>query len=97
MLRHAAALIAGDAGMIAAGVAGLAAVGIWLPTPAQLATLTQRQREIAALAGAGMSNKAIALKLQLSVRTVDTHMGNIFMRLGITNRAELATALTASS
>ncbi|PYI38557.1 hypothetical protein CVS30_09495 [Arthrobacter psychrolactophilus] len=97
MLRHAAALIAGDAGMIAAGGAGLVAVGIWLPAPVQLATLTQRQREIAALAGAGMSNKAIALKLQLSVRTVDTHMGNIFVRLGIANRTELATALTASS
>ncbi|WP_449372469.1 LuxR C-terminal-related transcriptional regulator [Arthrobacter psychrolactophilus] len=65
MLRHAEALIAGDAGMIGAGVAGLAAVGIWLPTPARLVSLTQRQREIAALAGAGMSNKAIAHKLHI--------------------------------
>jgi DNA-binding CsgD family transcriptional regulator len=55
--------------------------------------LTQRQREIAALAGQGMRSKAIARRLVLSVRTVDNCLGQVYRKLGISSRSELAAAL----
>lgn len=57
------------------------------------APLTARQRDIAALAAAGVASKDIAARLQLSVRTVENHLQNAYARLGVTTRAELADAL----
>ncbi|MEZ0111435.1 DNA-binding CsgD family transcriptional regulator [Catenulispora sp. EB89] len=57
------------------------------------APLTARQRDIAALAAAGVASKDIAARLQLSVRTVENHLQNAYSRLGVTTRAELADAL----
>lgn len=57
------------------------------------APLTGRQREIAMLAAAGTTSKAIAGRLQLSVRTVENHLQSAYARLGVTTRAELADAL----
>lgn len=93
LLSHARALIEAEPGMVGAAVAGLNALGLWFPAPAARADLTRRQHEIAALVAAGMSNKAVAQKLHLSVRTVDTHVGNILARLGVASRAGLAAAL----
>jgi DNA-binding CsgD family transcriptional regulator len=58
-----------------------------------LATLSAREREIAGLAGTGMTSRAIADTLFLSARTVDTHLGRIYSKLGVPNRAALASAL----
>lgn len=58
------------------------------------APLTPQQREIAALAAAGLTNKEIAQRLYLSPRTVSTHLYQIFPKLGITSRAALRDALT---
>ena len=55
--------------------------------------LTDREREIAVLAAAGQSSRAIADRLYLSVRTIDNHLGRIYDKLGVSNRAELAAAL----
>jgi DNA-binding CsgD family transcriptional regulator len=55
--------------------------------------LTERQREIAALAVQGMPSKAIARHLVLSVRTVDNCLGQVYRKLGISRRSELAPAL----
>ncbi len=55
--------------------------------------LTRREREIAGLAAAGLSTRRIAERLTVSPRTVDGHLGNVFAKLGITGRAELAAAL----
>lgn len=93
LLAHARALLEAEPGMLGAAVAGLNALGLWFPAPAARSELTRRQHEIAALVAAGMSNKAVAQKLQLSVRTVDTHVGNILSRLGVAGRTELAAAL----
>lgn len=55
--------------------------------------LTKREREVAGLAAAGESSREIAAKLVLSVRTVDNHLQNIYSKLGVTSRDELARAL----
>jgi DNA-binding NarL/FixJ family response regulator len=44
--------------------------------------LTQREREVLECMGRGDSNKAIATKLGLSVRTVESHRRNIAAKLG---------------
>ena len=50
--------------------------------------LSQRELEILRLASRGMSNKAIASELSLSVRTVQAHLGNIFNKLDVGSRTE---------
>jgi DNA-binding CsgD family transcriptional regulator len=50
--------------------------------------LTPRETEILTLIGQGMSNKAVARHLGISVHTVKFHLEALFARLGATNRAE---------
>jgi len=57
--------------------------------------LTPQEREIAALAAEGLSNKQIAQRLYLSHKTVGNHLFRIFPKLGISSRAALRDALTA--
>ncbi|OKH61178.1 hypothetical protein EB73_30865, partial [Mycobacterium sp. SWH-M3] len=52
--------------------------------------LTEREREIANLVGVGLSNREVAGRLCLSVRTVDGHLYRIFAKLGIDDRDQLA-------
>jgi DNA-binding NarL/FixJ family response regulator len=52
--------------------------------------LTSRQQEVALLVAQGLTNREISRRLQLSVRTVESHVDNIFSRLGFHNRARLA-------
>jgi DNA-binding CsgD family transcriptional regulator len=58
--------------------------------------LTTREREVAMLAAARTSSRQIASRLNLSVRTVDNHLGRIYAKLGISNRAQLAALLRAA-
>jgi DNA-binding CsgD family transcriptional regulator len=58
--------------------------------------LTPREREIAELVSAGITNRAIATQLVLSERTVEGHVRSILAKLQLTNRTELA-AWTLSS
>ncbi|GAC1418300.1 MAG: hypothetical protein NVSMB5_09640 [Candidatus Velthaea sp.] len=59
-------------------------------------TLTARERQTAALIGAGKSNREVAEALVISERTVETHVASIFSKLGVTNRRELAKLLAAA-
>ncbi len=59
--------------------------------------LTAREREIAGLVAAGLSNRQIAEKLFISRRTVDAHLDHIFGKLGITSRVMLTIQLREQS
>ncbi|HKD97088.1 MAG TPA: LuxR C-terminal-related transcriptional regulator [Micromonosporaceae bacterium] len=52
--------------------------------------LTARQQEVALLVADGLTNRQIAARLHLSVRTVETHVDNILTTLGFHSRARLA-------
>ncbi|MBW4095243.1 MAG: helix-turn-helix domain-containing protein [Acidobacteria bacterium] len=52
-------------------------------------TLTSRELEVARLAAAGVSNRAIAAKMHISVRTVEGHLYQVYGKLQVTNRSEL--------
>ncbi len=64
-----------------------------LAPAATAAELTEREREIAVLAGAGFSSKDIAARLYLSARTVDNHLQRVYDKLGVNGRQALAAAL----
>ncbi|GLZ33694.1 hypothetical protein Lesp02_58820 [Lentzea sp. NBRC 105346] len=52
--------------------------------------LTAREQEIALMLADGLANKAIAAKLVLSERTVETHVRNLLLKLGLENRTQVA-------
>jgi NarL family two-component system response regulator LiaR len=53
-----------------------------------LETLTERELEVLRLAARGLKNQEIAHALSLSVRTVQTHLSNIFGKMGVGSRTE---------
>jgi len=57
--------------------------------------LTRREREVAALVAAGLSNRDLARRLVISQRTAEAHVGHILTKLGFTSRAQIATWVTA--
>jgi len=56
--------------------------------------LTQRQREVLLLVMAGLTNKDIARKFDVTEQTVKHHLTRIFERVGVSNRLELAILAT---
>jgi predicted ATPase/DNA-binding CsgD family transcriptional regulator/uncharacterized protein HemY len=53
-------------------------------------SLTRRERQVAELVGEGLANLEIAQRLVISPETVKTHLSNIFSKLAMTGRSELA-------
>jgi DNA-binding NarL/FixJ family response regulator len=58
--------------------------------------LTAREREVAVLAAGGASNREIAERLVVSVRTVENHLQRAYRKLGVGSRRELAGLLRAN-
>jgi DNA-binding CsgD family transcriptional regulator len=56
--------------------------------PPVVDSLTDREQEILKLLAQGLSNKMIAARLYLSVRTVEGHLAHIYSRLGVHSRTE---------
>ena len=52
--------------------------------------LTSREREVAVLAGWGLTNRQISSELSVSERTVHNHVRNILRKLGLGSRAQIA-------
>ncbi len=61
------------------------------PRPASPAGLSARELEVAGLVAQGLANKAIAARLHLSVRTVESHVRHVLAKVGLDNRTQLAT------
>jgi len=58
-------------------------------TPEARDDLTLQERQIAALAAEGRTNREIGALLFLSPRTIETHLGRVFKKLGISDRGAL--------
>ncbi|MCY1207100.1 Bacterial regulatory protein, luxR family [compost metagenome] len=54
------------------------------------ATLTQRERQVLGLIASGMSCRAVAAALQISVLTARKHRSNLLAKTGLRNAAQLA-------
>ena len=59
------------------------------PAPQRLRLLTDREREVMALVGHGLSNDEIAARLYLSPATAKTHVSRSMVKLGMRDRAQL--------
>jgi DNA-binding NarL/FixJ family response regulator len=73
-----------------------------LRSPAQLRVeaddrLTGRERQIIELVGQGLSNKEIAYRLELSVRTIEGHVLRVCAKLGVRSRGEAADVWSPSA
>ncbi|XKE47156.1 response regulator transcription factor [Halomonas organivorans] len=59
-----------------------------------LAGLTGRERDVALAVAEGLSNKAVAGRLDITERTVKAHLGAVFRKLGIRDRMQLILKLS---
>jgi DNA-binding NarL/FixJ family response regulator len=62
-------------------------------TAAGIAALTERELQVAGLVVDRRTNPEIAAELFLSLKTVETHLRNIFRKVGVSSRVELARAV----
>jgi DNA-binding CsgD family transcriptional regulator len=66
----------------------------WAPDPTRR-RLSEREREIALLVGAGLKDAVIARRLGLSISTVRTHVRSMQFRLGLISREALVAWVAA--
>ncbi len=73
----------------------LARVGARRPQPS--GELTKAEQRVVELAAEGLSNKAIASALHVTVNTVEVHLSHAYAKLGVRSRAQLAGRLSDGS
>ncbi|MEV4416095.1 response regulator transcription factor [Catellatospora sp. NPDC049609] len=91
------AVAAGEAWLDPAVARGLldefaARPGTRAASPARMRELTEREREVLALAAYGLSNTEIAQALVIGEATVKTHLGRVLMKLGVRDRTQAVVA-----
>jgi DNA-binding NarL/FixJ family response regulator len=59
--------------------------------------LTRRQRMVADLVAQGLTNREIARQLDVTSKTVEMHLAQIFAKLGVTSRAAVATRVSQAT
>ncbi|MBZ9644849.1 MULTISPECIES: response regulator transcription factor [unclassified Streptomyces] len=93
LLRAVRAVVAGDAllspGVTRRLIAEFAARSKEPTAADALAELTEREREVMALVGIGLSNEEIARRLVVSPLTAKTHVSRTMVKLGARDRAQL--------
>jgi DNA-binding NarL/FixJ family response regulator len=93
LLRAVRAVVGGDAllspGVTRRLIAEFAARSKEPADDARLAALTEREREVMALVGIGLSNEEIARRLVVSPLTAKTHVSRTMVKLGARDRAQL--------
>ncbi|MBO7940256.1 MULTISPECIES: response regulator [Streptomyces] len=93
LLRAVRAVVAGDAllspGVTRRLIAEFAARSKEPAAAAELDRLTEREREVMALVGIGLSNEEIARRLVVSPLTAKTHVSRTMVKLGARDRAQL--------
>ncbi|MGG2465110.1 response regulator [Streptomyces sp. RGM 3693] len=93
LLRAVRAVVAGDAllspGVTRRLIAEFAARSKEPAPAAALVALTDREREVMALVGIGLSNEEIARRLVVSPLTAKTHVSRTMVKLGARDRAQL--------
>ncbi|KAA0927105.1 MULTISPECIES: response regulator transcription factor [Streptomyces] len=93
LLRAVRAVVAGDAllspGVTRRLIAEFAARSKEPAAAGALAALTEREREVMALVGIGLSNDEIARRLVVSPLTAKTHVSRTMVKLGARDRAQL--------
>ncbi|MFF2864779.1 response regulator [Streptomyces rubiginosohelvolus] len=93
LLRAVRAVVGGDAllspGVTRRLIAEFAARSKEPAAAASLALLTEREREVMALVGIGLSNEEIARRLVVSPLTAKTHVSRTMVKLGARDRAQL--------
>jgi DNA-binding NarL/FixJ family response regulator len=60
------------------------------PTPADRSPLSPRELEVARLVARGLTNKQIGAALFVSERTAENHVQHILVKLGFSNRSQIA-------
>ncbi|HVE68830.1 MAG TPA: helix-turn-helix transcriptional regulator, partial [Solirubrobacteraceae bacterium] len=67
------------------------------PQLSGLESLTASERRVAELAASGSTNREIAQALFVTVKTVEWHLRNTYLKLGIASRRELVGAMQAAA
>ncbi|WP_454320856.1 response regulator [Streptomyces phaeoluteigriseus] len=93
LLRAVRAVVAGDAllspGVTRRLIAEFAARSKEPAAASELTRLTEREREVMALVGIGLTNEEIARRLVVSPLTAKTHVSRTMVKLGVRDRAQL--------